>query len=129
MSSAPAAKYVALNDALYNYIVRHRSRAVDPLLDELRAETQALGEIAVMLISREQGNFLTLLTKLLQVRSAVEVGTFTRYSSICIARGLTENGKLTCFDTNAEWTAIARRYWKKEGVTDRIVLRLGDAAN
>jgi caffeoyl-CoA O-methyltransferase len=128
MSSAPAAKYVALNDRLYDYVIRHRSHAVDPLLDELRAETEALGEIAIMLISREQGDFLTLLTKLLEVRSAVEVGTFTGYSSICIARGLAAGGRLTCFDNNAEWTAIACRYWQKEKLTDRIELRLGDAA-
>lgn len=122
------AKYVALNDALYDYVVKHRSRVVDPLLEELRAETEALGEIAVMLISREQGDFLTLLTKLLNVRSAVEVGTFTGYSSICITRGLPGNGKLTCFDTNAEWTGIAQKYWEREGLTEKIELRLGDAA-
>jgi caffeoyl-CoA O-methyltransferase len=128
MSSTAAGKYVGLNDALYDYVIRHRSRAADPLLDELRIETEALGQIAIMLISREQGDFLTLLTKLLEVRSAVEVGTFTGYSSICIARGLTGGGKLTCFDNNAEWAEIARRYWQKERLADRIELRLGDAA-
>ncbi len=124
--SVPA-KYVALNDSLYDYIVRHRSRAVDPILDELRAETEALGDLAKMLISPEQGDFLTLLTKLLDVRTVVEVGTFTGYSSICLARGLPGGGQLYCFDVNSEWTAIAQRYWEKEGVSDRIELRLGDA--
>ena len=128
ISSAPAAKYVKLNDSLYDYVVRQRSYAADPSLDKLRAETEALGDIARMLVSREQGDFLTLLSKLLNVRSAVEVGTFTGYSSICIARGLAENGKLACFDNNAEWTAIARRYWEKEKLTDQIELLLGDAA-
>jgi caffeoyl-CoA O-methyltransferase len=121
------AKYVALNDALYDYVVRCRSRADDPLLDALRAETEALGDIARMLISREQGDFLTILTKLFNVRSAVEVGTFTGYSSICIARGLAMDGHLTCFDINAEWAAMARRYWVKDGLADRIELRIGDA--
>ena len=125
-SSLPA-KYVALNDSLYEYVVRHRSRAVDPILDELRAETEALGDLAKMLISPEQGDFLTLLTKLLDVRTVVEIGTFTGYSSICLARGLPGGGQLYCFDVNAEWTAIAQRYWEKEGVADRIELRLGDA--
>lgn len=120
-------KYVALNDALYDYVARHRSHAVDPVLDELRAETEALGEIAAMLISGEQGDFMTMLTKLLSVRCAVEVGTFTGYSSICVARGLSESGRLFCFDINADWTAIAQRYWKKDGVADRIELYLGDA--
>ena len=121
------AKYVALNDALYDYVVRCRSRAGDPLLDALRAETEALGDIARMLISREQGDLLTVLTRLLNVRSAAEVGTFTGYSSICIARGLALDGRLTCFDLSTEWTAIARRSWKKAGLADRMELRLGDA--
>jgi caffeoyl-CoA O-methyltransferase len=125
--SSPPAKYVALTDALYDYIVRHRSRVADPVLEALRAETESLGDVARMLISREQGAFLTLLTKLLGVRTAVEVGTFTGYSSICLARGLAGGGRLHCFDVNAEWTGIAQRYWKKEGVANRIELQLGDA--
>jgi caffeoyl-CoA O-methyltransferase len=123
-----SAKYVTLNDALYDYVVCYRSRADDPLLDALRAETEALGDIARMLISREQGDFLTMLTKLLNVRSGVEVGTFTGYSSICIARGLAMDGRLTCFDTSVEWTAMARRYWEKDGLAERVELRLGNAA-
>jgi caffeoyl-CoA O-methyltransferase len=125
--SSPPAKFVALTDALYSYIVRHRSRVADPLLEALRAETESLGDIARMLISPEQGDFLTLLTKLLDVRTAVEVGTFTGYSSICLARGLAERGRLHCFDVNADWTAIAQRYWKEEGIAHRIELQLGDA--
>lgn len=126
--TSPPAKYVALNDALYDYVIHQRSHVADPLLDSLRTETEALGDIARMLISREQGEFLTMLTKLLSVRSAVEVGTFTGYSSICIARGLPPAGRLTCFDLSVEWTAIAQRYWNKEGLAERIQLRLGDAA-
>ena len=125
--SRAAAKYVALTDQLYDYIRRHRSHAADPLLEELRTETESLGEIARMLISPEQGDFLTLLTKILNVRFAVEIGTFTGYSSICIARGLAAEGSLFCFDINPEWTAIARRYWEKGNVADRISLQLGDA--
>lgn len=124
---SPPAKYVALNDALYEYVGRQRSRVADPLLEALRVETEALGDIAKMLISPEQGDFLTLLTGLLDVRVAVEVGTFTGYSSICLARGLAKGGRLFCFDLNPEWTAIAQRYWEKEGVASRIDLQLGDA--
>lgn len=124
---AAPAKYVALNDPLYDYLVQQRSRTDDPLLAALRTETESLGEAARMLISPEQGDFLTLLARLLDVRTAVEVGTFTGYSSICLARGLGEEGRLFCFDLNAEWTAIAQRYWQKEGVAERITLQLGDA--
>src|SRR3982751_1619623 len=122
-----ASKYVTLTDPLYHYVVRHRSHSVDPLLQELRSETESLGEIARMLISPEQGSFLTLLTKLLGIRCAVAVGTFTGYSSICLARGLSEGGRLFCFDISAEWTGIAQRYWKKEALAARIELQLGDA--
>lgn len=116
-----------MTDRLYDYITAHRTHLVDPLLDGLRSETESLGEAARMLISREQGDFLTLIARLLNVRSAIEIGTFTGYSSICLARGLAEGGHLTCFDINAEWTAIARRHWKEEGLADRIQLHLGDA--
>lgn len=77
-----------------------------------------------MLISREQGSFLTLLTTVLEVRSAVEVGTFTGYSAICIARGLPPEGRLLCIDINEEWTTVARRHWKLAGVAEKIELRL-----
>ena len=126
-ANSSASKYVALTDALYEYLVRHRSHSVDPVLQALRSETESLGEIARMLVSPEQGSFLTLLTKVVGARCAVEVGTFTGYSSICLARGLSEKGRLFCFDISAEWTGIAQRYWEKEALTERIELQLGDA--
>lgn len=121
-------KFLPLDETLYQYVIAHRSLADDVLLDDLRAETEALGDIAKMLISREQGSFLTLLTKLLNVRRAVEVGTFTGYSAACIACGLAPDGKLTCFDSSEEWTAIARRHWTRAGLSEFIDLRIGDAA-
>jgi caffeoyl-CoA O-methyltransferase len=121
----PSSKFVALNEDLYRYVAAHRSKSSDPVLDELRAETEKLGSVSEMLISREQGSFLTLLAAALRVRSAVEIGTFTGYSAICIARGLSPKGRLLCIDVNADWTAIARRYWKRAGTEGRIELRLG----
>ena len=117
-------KYVPLDDELCAYIAAHRSSASDPALDDLRAETEELGSVSEMLISREQGSFLTLLTTVLEVRSAVEVGTFTGYSAICIARGLPAEGRLLCIDINEEWTTVARRHWKLAGVAEKIELRL-----
>jgi len=64
----------------------------------------------------------------LRVKSALEVGTFTGFSSICIARGLAPGGRLLCCDISAEWTAIARRYWQRAGVSDLIELRLAPAS-
>jgi caffeoyl-CoA O-methyltransferase len=68
-----------------------------------------------------------MLARVVGARRAVEVGTFTGYSSLCIARGLAEDGTLLCCDVSEEWTAIARRAWARAGVADRIELRLAPA--
>jgi caffeoyl-CoA O-methyltransferase len=120
-------KYIALNDSLYRYVVNCRSHASDPLLQALRRETDSLGDISKMQISEEQGSFVTLLVAAIGANSAIEVGTFTGYSSICIARGLTQNGRLICVDESKEWTDIAQKYWTRAGVKSRIELRLGTA--
>src|SRR2546425_10286738 len=101
-------KYLSLNDRLYRYICACRANANDPVLDALRRETETLGDISRMQISREQGGFMTLLAAAIRAASAIEVGTFTGYSSICIARGLSADGRLLCLDASEEWTAIAR---------------------
>jgi caffeoyl-CoA O-methyltransferase len=120
-------KYLSLNDQLYRYVCECRSKANDPILDALRKETEALGDVSRMQISREQGSFMTLLVAAIGARSAIEVGTFTGYSSLCIARGLADGGRLICIDESKEWTAIARRYWVQGGVENQIELRLGPA--
>ena len=121
-------KYVRLNKTLYRYLCRCRSDASDPLLQELRAETAALGkEVAKCQISDEQGTFLSVLVAAMDVKSAIEVGTFTGYSSFCIARSLPAKGRLICVDASKEWTAVARKYWAKAGLQDRMDLRLGPA--
>jgi caffeoyl-CoA O-methyltransferase len=120
-------KYVPLDDRLYRYLSGLRSDAADPILHALRAETAALGEVSICQISDEQGTFLSILTAVIGAKSALEVGTFTGYSSLCIARSLAPGGRLICLDQNQEWTAIARKHWTKAGVQDRIDLRLGSA--
>jgi caffeoyl-CoA O-methyltransferase len=121
-------KYVSLNDRRYRYLCRCRSDAADPLLQELRMETAALGkEVAKCQISDDQGTFLSILVAAAGVKSAIEVGTFTGYSSLCIARALPPKGKLICLDASEEWTAVARKYWAKAGLQNRIELRLGPA--
>ncbi len=119
-------KAYVLTQSVARYILDHSTRP-DPLLEELAAETAAAtGDHAEMQISADQGTFLTMITQLVAPRVAVEVGTFTGYSSVCIARGLS-GGTLHCFDVSEEWTAIARRYWEKAGVADRVTLTLGPA--
>jgi caffeoyl-CoA O-methyltransferase len=112
---------------LVDYVVDHGSWPVDDVLADLRAETEALGPVARMQIGPDQGQLLTLLTRLADSRLAVEVGTFTGYSSLCIARGLADGGRLICCDVNEEWTALARRAWARAGLDDRIDLRIAPA--
>ena len=118
--------YIPLNDKLYDYLNAHHS-GQDALLDELAAETARLGGVSTMQISPDQGMLMTLLCRSINARRAVEVGTFTGYSSLCIARGLPEDGRLLCCDRSEEWTAIARRYWERAGLGHKIELRLGPA--
>jgi len=122
-----AAKYVPLTDAIYNYVIAQRSNASDPILAALEMETQNLGEISRMSISPDQVGLISLLVSLIGAKWAVEVGTFTGTSSIAIARHLAPGGKLVCFDQDFKFTSIARRYWIRANLQDRIDLRLGDA--
>jgi caffeoyl-CoA O-methyltransferase len=121
-------KYVPLNDRLYGYLSGLRTDASDRLLRALRAETAALGEeVSKCQISDEQGTFLSIITAAIGAKAAIEVGTFTGYSSLCIARALPAGGKLICLDASPEWTAVARKYWARAGLQNRIELRLGPA--
>jgi caffeoyl-CoA O-methyltransferase len=120
-------KYLSLNDKLYRYLKDFRSDAADPVVQQLRAETAALGDISIMQISEDQATFMGILVAAIGAKSVLEVGTFTGLSSLCIARALPANGRLLCLDQSEEWTAIARKYWARAGVQDRIELRLGAA--
>jgi caffeoyl-CoA O-methyltransferase len=129
MTDAPVApKSFLLTADLARYLVEHGSPP-DDVQVALIEETRELGAVSGMQIAPEQGAFLTILTRLVGARSAVEVGTFTGYSSLCIARGLGENGRLVCCDVSEEWTAIARRAWTRAGVAERIDLRIAPGAD
>jgi len=124
MPDAP--KSFFLTKPVHDYLVAH-APPLDDVQRDLIAETEALGGISMMQIAPEQGAFMTLLTRLIGARHAIEVGTFTGYSSLSIARGLPDDGTLFCCDVNEEWTAIARKYWERAGVDDKIELRLAPA--
>jgi caffeoyl-CoA O-methyltransferase len=83
----------------------------------------------MMQISPEQGAFMTLLTRALGVREAVEVGTFTGYSALSIARGLPDDGHLLCCDVSEEWTSVGRKAWADAGVDGKIELVIAPAAD
>jgi predicted O-methyltransferase YrrM len=112
-----------LSDYLHDLAVLRE----DPLLAELRAETAAL-PLARMQIAVEQGLFMGMLVRMLAAERCLEVGVFTGYSSLCVARALPQGGRLVACDVSEEWTAIARRFWKRAGVAERIDLRIGPGA-
>ncbi|GAA1511161.1 O-methyltransferase [Kribbella lupini] len=117
---------VQVTDQLHDYMVAH-GMPLDEIATELVAETQKLGSAAVMLTTADQAALLTTLTRLISAQRAVEIGTFTGFSALAIARGLADDGQLICLDVSDEWTSIGRRYWERAGVADKIDLRIGDA--
>lgn len=119
-------KTLGLSDKVHRYLLEVGLRD-DEVLRRLREETdKAMGEDAGMQISPEQGAFMHFLAKSIGAKKAIEVGTFTGYSAICIARALPADGKLVCIDQSDEFTKIARRYWEEDGLAGKIDLRLGD---
>lgn len=118
---------LSVTSDLLAYAVAHGTWTHDQVLDDLQAETRALGAPARMQIGPDEGQLLTFLARLVGARRAVEVGTFTGYSALCILRGLAPDGTLLCCDVSEEWTAVARRAWERAGVADRIELRLAPA--
>ncbi|HEY4162762.1 MAG TPA: class I SAM-dependent methyltransferase [Dongiaceae bacterium] len=114
-----------LNDRVYDYLLKVGVRETD-LQRDLRMETAKLTN-GGMQIGPDQGAFMTLLVELIGARRALEIGTFTGYSSICVASALPADGKLICCDVSAEYTAIARDYWRRAGLESKIELRLGPA--
>lgn len=115
-----------LTPEIHEYLVAHGTPP-DDVQTALIERTSELGGISMMQIAPEQGAFMTILTRLVGATVAVEVGTFTGYSSLCIARGLAEGGRLICCDVSDEWTAIGREFWARAGVADRIDLRIAPA--
>jgi caffeoyl-CoA O-methyltransferase len=119
-------KSFLLSDDIHGYLIGH-STPLDDVRRRLVAETESLGGIAMMQVAPEQSVFLTLVTRLVSARQAIEVGTFTGLSALCIAQGMAPGGHLLCCDVSDEWTSVARRYWEEAGVADRIELRLAPA--
>ncbi len=122
-----ASKSLGLSADLHAYLVAHGTPP-DEILNELIEETRKkLGGLAMMQIAPEQGAFMNLLVKLIGARRAIEVGTFTGYSALCIARGLSDDGTLVCCDVDKEYTDVGRRFWKRAGIDGKIDLRLAPA--
>jgi predicted O-methyltransferase YrrM len=110
---------------LIAYLGRWGART-DEVLDRVRAETAVMPS-AQMQVSADQGALIELLVRLIGTKDALEVGTFTGYSAICIARGLAEGGRLTCLELDEERAGIARHNLEAAGVGDRVDILVGPA--
>lgn len=123
--SAP--KSFHLDPAVHEYLLAHGARP-DPILTELIEVTrERVPDLSIMQIAPEQGAFMELLTRALGARRASEVGTFTGYSALCVARGLPDDGRLLCCDVSEEWTSIGVPFWERAGVAHKIELRVAPA--
>jgi caffeoyl-CoA O-methyltransferase len=118
-----------VDPAISDYLLAHCTPA-DDVLRDLAAETRQVAAANVgMQITQDEGEFLTMLVRLIGAEQAVEVGVFTGYSSVCIARGLPADGHLLACDVSTEWTSVAQRYWARAGVAERIELRIAPAVD
>ena len=116
-------KTLGLPDDVHAYLIEHGVREPE-LLTRLRAETAQMPN-AQMQIAPEQGAFMGWLVETLGVRRALELGTFTGYSSLAVALAMPDDGRITCLDISKEYTDVARRYWREAGVEHKVDLRLG----
>ena len=123
----PLSRVNVVDPELADYITAHSAKP-DDVQRQLMAATEArTGGAAGMQIGGDQGTFFQMVAGSMGARSAIEIGTFTGYSALCIARGMGPDGKLICCDVSEEWAAIAREYWALAGVADRIDLRIAPA--
>lgn len=118
---------IQVDDRLYEYILKNSLREAD-ILRQLREETARLGDIKRMQIAPEQGQFMALIAELTGARKLLEVGTFTGYSSLACALAMPPDAEIVACDVSEEWTNIAQRYWQEAGVSEKMTLRLGPAA-
>jgi caffeoyl-CoA O-methyltransferase len=119
-------KFTALTPELYGYLQEHTRE--DELLARLREETErTIPDRAQMQIAPDQGAFMGVLVRAISASRALELGTFTGYSAICVARALPADGTLVACEVSEEWAAIARRYFDEAGLSERIDLRMGPA--
>jgi caffeoyl-CoA O-methyltransferase len=124
MSDMP--KAFNLSPEMHRYLVDH-SEPADAVARALIERTAALGGISIMQIAPEQGAFMQLFAAAIGARRVIEVGTFTGYSTLCLARALPEDGKVLACDVSEEWTAVGREHWRLAGVDHKIDLRIAPA--
>ena len=123
----PASRADVVDPELAAYIAAHSTAPDDVQRRLMQVTEERTGGAARMQIGGDQGTLFEILVRGIAATRAIEIGTFTGYSALSIARGLGPDGRLICCDVSEEWTAIAREHWAAAGVADRIDLRIGPA--
>jgi len=123
----PVSRSDVVDSELAAYIAAHSTAPDDVQRRLMTATEERTGGAARMQIGGDQGTLFEIITSAISARTAIEIGTFTGYSALSIARGLGAEGRLICCDVSEEWTDIAREHWQLAGVADRIDLRIGPA--
>jgi len=119
---------IEINSDVVKYLALNGFRS-DPIINELVKETKALGNVSQMQIAPEQGQFFEIIVKLFKVNRCLEIGRFTGLSSLCIARGLSQDGKIIAIDNSDEFLPLAKKYWEKAGVQNKIESVIGQGVD
>ena len=119
---------IEINSHLVNYLKKMGYRS-NSIIDELVKATKALGDIAKMQISPEQGQFLEIMVKITKAKKCLEIGRFTGLSTMCMAKGLPEDGKIIAIDNSEEFLSLANKFWKKANVQNKIESVIGEGVD
>jgi predicted O-methyltransferase YrrM len=122
-----SSRSLGLTDEVYTYLLENSLRE-SITCRALRKKTETI-KYNAMQISPEQGQFMSFLVSLLNVKKAIEVGTYTGYSTLCVAQSLPADGKVIACDISEEWTRIGQHYWEEADLSDKIDLRIGPAVD
>ena len=114
-----------INKNLVQYLQKVGYRD-DKIINDLANETSKLGGVSQMQIAKEQGQFLEIITKISNANSCLEIGRFTGMSTLFIARGLSEKGKIITIDNSDEFLSLAKKYWDLDNVSAKIESIIGD---
>ena len=119
---------ITINSQLVNYLetIGYRS---DPIINELIKETRTLGDVAQMQIAPEQGQFLEIIVKISNSKKCLEIGRFTGLSTLCMAKGLPDDGQIITVDNSDEFLSLANTYWEKSGVKRKIESIIGSGVD
>ena len=116
---------IEINKQLVKYIQTIGYRQ-DPIIDELVKETKALGNVAQMQIAPEQGQLLKIIITIAKAKKCLEIGRFTGLSTLCMAKGLPDDGKIITIDNSDEFLHLARKFWEKENILHKIESVIGN---